>query len=265
MFRQRLLTSLVLVPLVLLAIYYANAWFLVGVVLLLVAIGAWEWTQLIPLNTLLSKLFFIFIVLIFVAINKFWFHEWLLCSFVVWGGILLAVITFPASQAYWGHRIGLFGVGLLLLPLFANTLMELYGHSQGKSLIVYLLCLIWATDIGAYLVGKRWGLHKLIPRVSPGKTIEGATGGFSLAMFVAILGCYYFNPHAITTWYVVSIVTTLISMLGDLLVSMLKRRTKLKDTGHIFPGHGGVLDRLDSLIAATPLFFYGLTFLATSS
>ncbi len=265
MFKQRLLTSLVLVPLVLFAIFYANVWILTAVVLVLVLIGAWEWTQLIPLNSLVSKIFFISILLLLIVLSKHGFDDWLIVGLVLWAVILLAVITFPASQAFWGNRIIVSGFCLLLLPLFVTSCLAVYEHAQGKALIIYLLCLVWATDIGAYLVGKNWGRHKLIPRVSPGKTVEGAIGGLLLAMLIAQIGVFYFKPASIAIWYIVAVLTTLMAMLGDLLISMLKRRSKLKDTGRIFPGHGGVLDRLDSLIAATPLFYYGLTFLAVVS
>ena len=97
--------------------------------------------------------------------------------------------------------------------------------------------------------------------MSPGKTVEGALGGFLLTMLVATIAYFYFNPPAMVNWYAIAVGTTLISMLGDLFISMLKRRCKLKDTGHVFPGHGGVLDRLDSLIAAAPFFYFGLSFL----
>ena len=261
MFRQRLLTALVLVPLVLLAIYYANIWLLGSVVLLLIVIGGWEWTQLIPIHSLTSKFVFMAALLLMVGLSAQGLNYWLLGGLVVWGLILFSVLTFPASQALWGHRILVGGACLFLLPLSVNAVAEIYQHTQGKNLVVYLLCLVWATDIGAYLAGKRWGCHKLIPLVSPGKTVEGTLGGFSLAMLVAIIGYLYFNPLSAVIWFSVAVGTTLISMLGDLFISMLKRRSKLKDTGHIFPGHGGVLDRIDSLIAALPLFYFGLSFM----
>ena len=262
MFKQRLLTSLVLISLVLLAIYYAKVWVLKALVLLLVVIGGWEWAQLVPIRRLVNKLFFMFVLLLLVYASSQWLSNWLVMGMVLWGFILFAVLTFPTSQNVWGYRILVSGACLLLLPLFANTLIAIYQHARGKDLIVYLLCLVWATDVGAYLVGKGWGRHKLIPLVSPGKSVEGAAGGFLLAMLVAVIGYTFIHPHHhALTWYVIAVGTALISMLGDLFISMLKRRCKLKDTGHVFPGHGGVLDRIDSLIAAAPLFYFGLTVL----
>ena len=261
MFRQRLLTALVLVPLVLFAIYYANAWILGTIVLLLIALGGWEWLQLIPLNDFKYKCVFLVFLILAVGLGSLGYVYWLIGGLLLWALILFAVVTFPVSQALWGHRFLVAGACFLLLPLAANTLVVLYQQPQGKNLVVYLLCLVWATDIGAYLAGKRWGATKLIPMVSPGKTVEGTFGGFSLAMLVAVVGYFYFKPNAAVIWYAVAIGTVFISMLGDLFISMLKRRSKIKDTGHIFPGHGGVLDRIDSLIAALPVFYFGLSFL----
>ena len=264
MFRQRLLTALVLVPLVLLAIYYANVWLLGTVVLCLVGIGGWEWSQLVPIHSLVNKIIFILVLLLAVGLSVHWFYYWLMIGLIAWVFILLAVLTFPSSEAVWGYRVLVGGACLLLLPLFASSLAAIYQHAEGKHLIVYILCLVWATDTGAYLAGKRWGCTKLIPRVSPGKTIEGAVSGFLLAMLVALIGYVCLNPTFILRWFIVAMGVAVISMLGDLFISMLKRRSKLKDTGHIFPGHGGVLDRLDSLIAALPLFYFGLSLLGLS-
>ncbi len=255
MFKQRLLTTLILVPLVVLAIYYASAWFLGGVILLLTALLGWEWLQLIPVKHMVSKCLFIAILLFLVWPVSLWLNYWVMLDLIFWVLILLAVLTYPASQVIWGHRFVVGGAGLKLLPLAGCAISELYQQGHGKDLIVYLLCLVWATDIGAYLAGKQWGHYKLIPAVSPGKTIEGALGGIALAILVASVGYVYFKPTGMLVWFVVAVLTSLISMLGDLFISMLKRRCHLKDTGHIFPGHGGVLDRLDSLIAALPLFY----------
>ncbi len=256
MFKQRLLTTLILVPLVLMAIYYANFWTLGGLVLLVTVLLGWEWLQLIPLRSAVVKGLFVLLLIGLIWPAYYWLSYWLIASFVFWVFILLAVLTFPASQSVWGHRFVVALASLLLLPLLPVTITGLYHQAQGKNLIVYLLCLIWATDIGAYLAGKQWGRLKLIPAVSPGKTVEGFIGGLCLAVLVAILGYLYFKPSASIVWFLMAISTAFIATVGDLFISMLKRRVCVKDTGHLFPGHGGVLDRLDSLIAALPLFYF---------
>lgn len=261
MFKERLLTSLVLIPLVLIFIYYANIWILSAIVLMLAVACGLEWLQLIPIQHLTSKVVFIIGLLLMLFMSSLGFNQLLIIGLVLWVFILLAVLTYPGSESVWGYRITVGAFCFILLPLFARSIAGIYQHEQGKDLIVYLLCLVWAADIGAYIVGKRWGHHKLIPRVSPGKTIEGSLGALLLVMVISMIGYLFFKPASPGIWYAIAFGTALISMLGDLFISMLKRRSKLKDTGHIIPGHGGILDRLDSLIAAAPLFYCGLLYL----
>ena len=265
MFRQRLLTSLVLVPVVLLIIYYANSTVINSLIILLLIACGYEWLSLIPVKSLGMKISFIILLLAIDWLNQFIFYYWLVAGLVLWLLSLIAVLSFPKSQRIWGHAWIVALAGLIFLPLFAQTILKIYYRNQGKNLIVYLLCLIWSADIGAYLAGKQWGQHKLIPLVSPGKTREGALGGLILAMLVAVVGYFYFQPKWVANWFLIAIVTVLISVLGDLCISMLKRRNKMKDTGHVLPGHGGILDRLDSLIAASPWFYWGLILLNPGS
>ncbi len=261
MFMQRLITSLILVPLVLLILFYAPAWFLGGVILLILLAAGRECWGLIPLNTLTVQIGFLVLLLLGFWGCGYLFAYWLILGLVVWAFNCIAILTFPNSQHYWGYPALVAGVCFLLLPLFLQSLIRLYYLPQGKTLLVYLLFLIWASDIGAYLTGKRFGAHKLIPQVSPGKSWEGVLGGVSLALVVAVIGFIYFKPNCTACWFGLALVTVIISIFGDLFISILKRRCHLKDTGTLIPGHGGILDRLDSLIAALPLFYFGLTYI----
>lgn len=255
MFRQRVLTALILIPLVLMAIFYANNMTLLLLLLALTAGLGFEWLQLIPIQSWFGRCVFVLLLLGLVWPACLYLYTWLVVDLVVWGLILMAVLTFPASCAIWGGRPVVAAACLLLLPPVVGSMAGLYQQTQGKEFIVYLLCLIWASDIGAYAAGKQWGQHKLIPMVSPGKTIEGALGGIGLTLVVAGCGWMYFQPQHSVAWFMQALSLAGISMLGDLFISMLKRRSNIKDTGCIFPGHGGVLDRLDSFIAALPLFY----------
>ena len=129
---------------------------------------------------------------------------------------------------------------------------------QGKDLIVYIFCLVWAADVGAYVTGRLWGKHKLIPQVSPGKSVEGALGGLASVLIISLLAYFYFKPTQVTLWFLLAGLISLISIVGDLFISILKRRCHVKDTGRIFPGHGGILDRFDSLIAVLPVYYLGM-------
>jgi phosphatidate cytidylyltransferase len=259
MFIQRLITSLILIPLVLLILFFAPPWFLGGLVLLTLLAAGRECWQLIPLKSLAFQVgFLLFIVFGLWACDQL-FSCWLILGLVLWVFICIAILTFPGSQYYWGYPLVVSSLCFLLLPLFLQCLIHIYYLPQGKSLILYLLFLIWASDVGAYITGKQLGKHKLIPQVSPGKSWEGVLGGIILAMIVAIFGFIHFKPMAFMYWLGLALCTVILSIFGDLFISILKRRSHIKDTGTLIPGHGGVLDRLDSLIAALPIFYFGLT------
>ena len=125
---------------------------------------------------------------------------------------------------------------------------------------MYVFLLVWCADSGAYFVGRKLGKRKLAPNVSPNKSIEGLIGGLLTSSIVAFFVGYYFLPSgiALLAFLILAGVTTLSSVLGDLFESMLKRRAGMKDSGSILPGHGGVLDRIDSLLSATPIFAFGV-------
>lgn len=265
MFRQRLLTTLLLVPLVLGAILYANFWVFASVIVVMIMACGLEWLQLIPVNHLPAKILMMALLIFAALLVHYVFGYWLLIGLGIWAFIILAIILYPKSQLIWGNALTVGTLCLVLLPLFGQSLISLYEMEGGRELIIYLLFLVWGADIGAYIAGKLWGKHKLIPQVSPGKTLEGFAGGFLLSMIVAVAGYCYFRPQAPLIWASVALTVFIISLAGDLFISMLKRRSKLKDTGHLLPGHGGVLDRLDSLIAAAPAFYFGLEYWASGT
>lgn len=258
MFKQRLFTTLILVPCVLMLLFFAPLWLLGAMLMGVFLLGGWEWMQLIPLKNWLIKIFFISVLVCMIGLCALFMQFWLIVGLILWGLILLAVLTYPASITIWGHRVIVGLACLLLWPLFANALAAIYKMPEGTYLVVYLLFLIWSADVGAYLVGKQFGKNKLIPQVSPGKTVEGVLGGVLTAMLISWSGMVYFSPVSKALWLALAFCTIVISILGDLFISILKRRCHLKDSGQIFPGHGGVLDRFDSLMAAAPLFYFGL-------
>ncbi len=260
MFKQRLITALVLIPAVFGLLFFASPLILFVVTLLFLVVLGLEWQRLVPFPrddryARRYRNLWLGILLGLIWPAGRWLRLGLELDLLLWAGILLAVLFYPRSQKVWGYPLVVAVSGWVLLPVFACCMMALYLMPQGKALIVYVLVLVWSTDIGAYLAGKMYGQHKLMVQVSPGKTIEGSLGGIVLAMIAACLGAVYLAPDNIFQWLLVSFVTVLMAMLGDLSISMLKRRCQLKDTGAIFPGHGGALDRLDSLIAALPVFF----------
>ena len=141
---------------------------------------------------------------------------------------------------------------------FNNTIPQEGFPNAAQITMIGILCIIWASDSFAYLAGKAFGRHKLFERISPKKTIEGFIGGLLGAVFVAVLIAYYYSEKPIWQWVVLAIVLVVTGTVGDLVESSFKRTAKVKDSGTILPGHGGLLDRLDSLIFASPFAFLTL-------
>jgi phosphatidate cytidylyltransferase len=143
---------------------------------------------------------------------------------------------------------------LLSAWMFLSRLRAFYG----TEMTMYFLILIWVADISAYFAGKKWGVTKLAPEISPGKTVAGMYGALIAGLVCAVVLSliYGFNLMIASDFMLLSVLTVLISIYGDLFVSVVKRQRGVKDSGSLLPGHGGVLDRIDSMIAAIP-FFYG--------
>ena len=153
--------------------------------------------------------------------------------------------------------------GVLLLSAAWLSMVELKALESGDAWLLLILLIVWAADIGAYFSGKRWGRVKLAPHVSPGKTREGMYGGL-VAVGLTVLAFSWWNEltfSSVVYLMLLSLVVGLVSVMGDLFESLLKRHAGVKDSGTILPGHGGVLDRIDSILAAAPLYYLGLTFL----
>lgn len=258
---QRVCAALVLIPVLLLLIYYANPWFWLGFGVLLSGLAAREYWLLIPVHTLPFKVGFLIVLLLAIWVCALVFPYWQSVGLVLWLLVFAAEYTYPNSQKYWGNATVVSLAALALWPLFVLSMSRIYFLPQGKALIVYLLCLVWAADIGAYFVGKKFGKHKLKAVLSPGKSQEGVLGGVVFGIIIALIAFKYFSPYSISIWLGIALITLISTVVGDLCISMFKRRCNLKDTGAIIPGHGGILDRLDSLIAAAPVFYLGLTYI----
>lgn len=261
MLKERVLTALVLLPLVLWAVFggVALAFPLLAAVLVLIA--ALEWCDLMRLQSLPLRMGYVLVVAAVlmqqVGLDLQALGPMLAVTSLFWLLALRWVSSYPDSAARWDRPWLLAAVGLLLLvPTWAG-LVQL--HAISPWWLLYLFFLVWGADTGAYFAGRRFGRVKLAPAVSPAKTREGLYGG--LVVTGAIMAGVAIGLHMPLTkallFIVVSMLTVLASVLGDLLESMLKRRAGIKDSGNIFPGHGGALDRIDSLTAAAPVFLTG--------
>lgn len=266
--QSRVLTASILAPVAILAVLaLPPSGFALALGLILLG-AAWEWSALAGLTASAARLGYV--VLIGTALILLWFLPeaevaplLLLVSLWWW---LVAVWLFRLRQIEpgAGPAPGRLLAGLLALtgPWLAMT--QLHGASpRGPALVLFLLLLIWTADIAAYFSGRRWGRTKLAPVLSPGKTWEGVLGAGAGAALLGLALGYWLDlaPLATLGALMLCLTTAFISVVGDLFESLLKRRQGVKDSGHLLPGHGGLLDRIDSLTAAAPFFVLGLIWL----
>lgn len=268
---QRILAAIVLIPLVILCLFFLPLMGFISIMVIICGLCAWEWAQFLQIKTIKNRLLFALIFTLFIAIIYYLstlmnsqasiFKYILLASLIWWLVALLLVISYPNSVRIWKNKcIKTLFACFTLVPFFIG-MVELrqinYSHDsfQGAFWLLYVLVLVWATDSGAYFAGRAFGKHKLAPKVSPGKTIEGLLGGVILSLLISVI-VYLSNYFTISLYnlMVSSIFAILVSVLGDLTESMFKREANIKDSGHLIPGHGGILDRIDSLTAAIPVF-----------
>ena len=278
MLKQRVVTAVILTAVLLLALFYLPLVWFGAFLAAVVLVGAWEWADLAGLSTPWQRrLYTAFIggALISVAyylslprLGAFGagvlapeqthaFRNLLLIGCTWWAVALLWVQTYPSSALLWRSRWvrALMGV-LVLIPAWAG-LLYVRALEQGVWLVLLMILCVVCADVGAYFSGRRWGRRKLAPSVSPGKTWEGFAGGLVLNLvLVGVVGWLWGLSY--TLLLAVIVPTALVSVLGDLQESMLKRHRGVKDSGALLPGHGGVLDRVDSLAAAAPVFALAL-------
>lgn len=188
---------------------------------------------------------------------------WLAIACAFWAAVAGWLLSGGGPRAAAaGVRWGWLVIGLVILPPLALAIAMLAERADwvGRAFLLYAIGIVWAADIGAYFAGRAWGRHKLAPRVSAGKTREGLAGGVVAVVLYALAGLWMFGvPYeGWLPWMAIAVVAGLLSVAGDLLESVLKREAGVKDSGRILPGHGGLLDRIDSLIAAAPVVVVGL-------
>ena len=271
MLKQRVLTALLLLPLVMAAIFALPAeWFLLLLAIILLG-GSWEYRRLAGLSDRLAGYILVLtqMLIFFALFSKR--AEWgidiliyLSMSCAVW------ILMFTRLSLYRPNRKPdssyqrisfVTAIASITTGWFALSWIRM--QPDGSWLILLLLLTVWAADTGAYFAGKSFGKEKLAPQISPGKTRAGLVGGLITASLVAVLASKLMPIADLepVRLILLSLVTALVSVGGDLLISLHKRTSGFKDSGAILPGHGGILDRLDSLLAAAPFFALGLLIL----
>jgi phosphatidate cytidylyltransferase len=226
---------------------------------LLFVAGAWEWAGLARLAPPLRTLYAVVFALLMLS-GAWWAEDrgavtaLLVVAMLGWAVALVAVLTYPRRLPL--GVVGAAGLLALLPPWAALTYLH-QATDAGPALVVTVFAIVWSADSGAFFTGRALGRHKLAPKVSPGKTWEGVAGGVLFAGVVSGVAGYAVGLP-VGALVAIGAVTALVSVVGDLTVSIAKRNIGVKDSGRLLPGHGGMLDRIDSLTAAAPVFVLGL-------
>ncbi len=263
MLRLRILTAAVLVPLMVWATIDLSTAELAVLMGVFIIAAAWEWTALCGLTSPTVRVGYVAAlaaaglllyrapVLPVMAVSVTW-----------WVWALWELLYYPdVHQGFLASPFGKFLSGFfILIPAWIAPLAVHTSSTGGPSLTLFIMVVVCVADSGAYFVGKPWGKTKIAPHISPGKSLEGVLGGLVLTSLLA-LACgkylWHFNNAALMAWLAITVVATLFSVLGDLVESRAKRIAGVKDSSHLLPGHGGLLDRIDAFTAAAPTFVLG--------
>ncbi len=257
MLRQRVITAIIALSVLLVLLFVMPALAVKVVIAALILAGAWEWSGFLKLDSQVARLGYVGLMAV------------LLAAVVGLADERTVELVFKAALAWWL-------VALLWLFMFPTPIPRIAGWICGAlvlipayvaiislytvqpALLMFVLIIVWTADIGAYFAGKRFGRVKLAPNVSPGKTWEGVLGGLFLTGVMVLASSRWLQTDLIVLLPFCLAVAS-ISIVGDLTVSMFKRDAGIKDSGRFFPGHGGILDRIDSVTAAAPLFALGVS------
>ncbi|MFJ3484001.1 phosphatidate cytidylyltransferase [Pseudomonas sp. NPDC090202] len=259
MLKQRIITALILAPLALCGFFLLEGGSFALFIAAVVVLGAWEWARLAGFQAQSSRVLYAVVVavLLFLLYLLPGLAPWILVAALLWWlAATWLVLTYPESSEHWSSAIYKLAIGLLILLPAWQGLVLIKQWPLGNWLILSVMVLVWGADIGAYFSGKAFGKRKLAPKVSPGKSWEGLYGGLIACLVItAVVGVvrgwsfsgFFFSLLG-------AAIVVLVSVVGDLTESMFKRTAGIKDSSNLLPGHGGVLDRIDSLTAAIPVF-----------
>jgi phosphatidate cytidylyltransferase len=267
--QQRTLTALLVVPLPVAAVLLLTTPYLALCIGLVLTLAAWEWAALSGITSAAGRVAYAILVAFCLLVLwqppvRQWFPYLTAAAVLFWCAVALFLLWVRSidHKARPDPATALAGLVVLIGPWVAITQLHAYSPT-GPYLVLFLLLLVWVADILAYFAGRRWGRRKLAPLISPGKTragVYGALVGGALcgALLSEALGL---SPRYAPLPIALCILAAFASVIGDLFESFVKRSRNLKDSGNLLPGHGGVLDRIDSLTAAAPLFALGILWL----
>ena len=273
MLRQRVITALILAGALIATLLFAPYPVQAMLFALVAAAGAWEWAALVGSKGVLSRVFYAAIILL--LCGALWVslslngadaalhaRPWLAIAALLWSAMLVGLKYYSAGRGIWGHAWVRALMGWLMLTATWLAVTVCLTLINGPFVVFLLILTVASADIGAYFAGRHFGQHALAAEISPAKTWEGFWGGM---LCVALLATLIWQNLPLSQLHlgwgslmVLGLATAGASVVGDLTVSLLKREVGLKDSGSLLPGHGGLMDRLDSICGAAPVFALGL-------
>lgn len=268
MLKQRIITAIIIAVVLVGAIAVLpplGFYVLVGAVF---TVAAWEWSQLAGVVNPRHRVFYALLVAMTgivaaVSLNILQglagqIEPILSANLALWVLLMFLVVTYPKTTALWRNPLLRALLGAALLICTALALCYMRQHEYWFAVVIYTILVVVCADTGAYFAGVNFGRRKLLPKVSPGKTWEGFIGGLCANVVLAIVTSFWIEGASLSLIMIVTLVASVLSVLGDLTESMLKRHAGVKDSSQLLPGHGGVLDRIDSVMAAAPVIAIGV-------
>ena len=276
MLKKRIITASILFPIVLITILKGTTYIVDVLCACIFMLACWEWNKLIGVCKHWHNIIMVCSVVLMGVIGKITnLSPFIYCTiaFIWWIISLVIIALYPKGKKFLNNSIVGILIGIILFIPTGLSIDWLHSNNNfGPIWVIYLCCLVWGADIGAYFVGRAWGKKKLLPNVSPGKSWLGVIGAF---LFTTIITLFFTNIwlHDTVIFYgkgikdifiileLLTIIVVIFSIIGDLVESLFKRLKGVKDSGTLLPGHGGVLDRIDGLLAAVPIFVMGIQYI----
>ncbi|MDE0875230.1 MAG: phosphatidate cytidylyltransferase [Porticoccaceae bacterium] len=275
MLRLRIITALCMVAIFLPALFLMPSMLFSIATVPLVLVAGWEWSRLVKIRSVIARIGYLLLIVMTLFAASLWLglpdtfdpqraQQLLLVAVGVWAFIFLWIQGYPSSAILWSARPILGLLGLILLGFTWIAIVTILNYQSGQWLLLLAIVIIVLADVGGFFAGKYFGKHKLAPIISPGKTWEGFVGGLLLEGVLVGSLVWYLSDHVTVLGLSLLVIpVALYSVLGDLFESMIKRHSGVKDSGRLLPGHGGVLDRIDGVMAALPMFGLILPFTHT--
>ena len=262
MLLRRVITALCLAAAALAGIFLLPTWGFALLFGLAAGAGVYEWSGFLQHATAARRLGYglLYAVLIALIYQNAWLYSYVVTvAAMAWSGLILLVLVYPRGRALYTRSWLVAVVGQLLMVGAWASLVMIREMPYGDYWLLWMLLLTTATDVGGFFSGRALGRRKLAPALSPGKTWEGAAGGMVLALGICLTALLMLSSWSFGLALLLTAGLVVVAIFGDLFESLLKRTTGLKDSGGLLPGHGGVLDRIDSIIAVAPVLAWILT------